>query len=127
MWLLRQSASVCSTCCKSGLRSGTSASRRGGSGFPVRELRDRDRRDHRLQRCGCCGNRLRSVLPAANLGSDRGHPRAGVAAAVFLYASSVIGIDGTIAYNDVAVAAIGFGLFYLLQIWDQDRCAKLLV
>lgn len=60
-------------------------------------------------------------------GRRLGHPRVGVAAAVFLYASSVIGIDGTIAYNDVAVAAIAFGLFYLLQIWDRERAAKLLV
>ena len=60
-------------------------------------------------------------------GRRLGHPRVGVAAAVFFYASSVIGIDGTIAYNDVAVAAIAFALFYLLQIWDQERTAKLLV
>ncbi|HLK22707.1 MAG TPA: glycosyltransferase family 39 protein [Bryobacteraceae bacterium] len=55
------------------------------------------------------------------------YPRVGVAAAIFFYASSVIGMDGTIAYNDVAVAAIAFGLFYLLQMWDRDRTAKLLV
>jgi hypothetical protein len=60
-------------------------------------------------------------------GRRLGYPRVGVAAAIFLYASSVIGIDGTIAYNDVAVAAIAFGLFYLLQIWDQERSSKLLV
>ena len=60
-------------------------------------------------------------------GRRLGYPGVGVAAAVFLYASPVIGIDGTIAYNDVAVAAIAFGLFYLLQIWDQERASKLLV
>lgn len=60
-------------------------------------------------------------------GRRLGYPRVGVAAAIFLYASSVIGLDGTIAYIDVAVATIGFGLFYLLQIWDEKRASKLLV
>lgn len=56
-----------------------------------------------------------------------GQPGVGVAGAIFLYASPVVGMDGTIAYNDVAVAAIAFALFYLLQIWDQERAANLLV
>lgn len=60
-------------------------------------------------------------------GRRLGRPAVGVAAAVFLYASPVVGLDGTIAYNDVAVAAIAFALFYVLQIWDQERNAKLLV
>src|SRR5216684_3723595 len=55
-----------------------------------------------------------------------GRPAVGVAAALFFYASPVVGIDGTIAYTDVAVAAIVFGLFYLLQIWGEDRNPKLL-
>src|SRR5260370_1087624 len=38
-----------------------------------------------------------------------------------------VGRDGTIAYIDVATAAIAFALFYLLQIWDEDKNAKLLV
>jgi len=60
-------------------------------------------------------------------GRRLGAPRVGVAAAIFLYASPVVGIDGTIAYNDVAVAAIAFALFYLLQIWDQERGKNLLI
>jgi hypothetical protein len=60
-------------------------------------------------------------------GRRLGHPAVGVAGALFLYASPVVGMDGTIAYNDVAVATIAFALFYLLQIWDQDRSAQLLV
>jgi hypothetical protein len=55
-----------------------------------------------------------------------GRPAVGVAGAVFFYASPIVGQDGTIAYTDVAVAAIVFGLFYLLQIWDEDRNSKLL-
>ena len=60
-------------------------------------------------------------------GRRLGFPSVGVAAALFVYASPLVGLDGTIAYNDVAVAAIAFALFYLLQIWDQDRGRKLLV
>jgi hypothetical protein len=56
-----------------------------------------------------------------------GRPSVGVAAAIFTYASPVVGLDGTIAYIDVGTAAVLFGLFYLLQIWDQDRTAKLLI
>lgn len=56
-----------------------------------------------------------------------GKPGAGVAAAIFFYAASVVGKDGTIAYIDVAVTAVVFALFYLLQIWDETRAAQLLV
>ena len=50
---------------------------------------------------------------------------AGLCAALLVFASPVVGIDGTSAYNDVAVAAIAFTLFYLLQIWDEDRTWRL--
>ena len=50
-----------------------------------------------------------------------GRPAAGFAAAIFVYASPVVGIDGTSAYIDLALACIGFALFYLLYIWDTNR------
>ena len=56
-----------------------------------------------------------------------GRPAVGLAAALFFYASPVVGMDGSIAYNDVAVAAVVFSLFYLLQIWDEQRNSRLLV
>ena len=56
-----------------------------------------------------------------------GRPGVGVAAAIFTYASPVVGLDGTIAYIDVGITAVLFALFYLLQIWDQDRNPQLLV
>jgi hypothetical protein len=43
-----------------------------------------------------------------------------------VFASPVVGIDGTSAYNDVGVAAIAFTLFHLLQIWDEERNPQLL-
>ena len=56
-----------------------------------------------------------------------GRPAVGVAAAIFFYASPVVGLDGTIAYIDVGITAVLFALFYLLQIWDRERNAKLLI
>ncbi|MEO8597356.1 MAG: hypothetical protein ABI759_28820 [Candidatus Solibacter sp.] len=56
----------------------------------------------------------------------RGFAVAGMAAALIVFASPVIGIDGTSAYNDVALSAIGFTLFHLLQIWDESRDPRLL-
>jgi hypothetical protein len=54
-------------------------------------------------------------------------PQAGLAAAFFLYASPVVGVDATSAYIDLATACIGFGLFYLVYIWDGQRQRSLLV
>jgi hypothetical protein len=56
----------------------------------------------------------------------RGFPVAGASAALLVFASPLAGIDGTSAYNDVAVAAIAFTLFHLLQIWDEERSPRLL-
>jgi hypothetical protein len=52
---------------------------------------------------------------------------AAACAALFVFASPMVGIDGVSAYIDVAVAAITFGLFYLLEIWDADRSPGLLI
>ena len=52
---------------------------------------------------------------------------AGAAAAIFVYASPVVGIDGTSAYVDVALAAVLFSLYYFLQIWAESANNRLLV
>lgn len=62
-----------------------------------------------------------------NYGRRIGRPWTGVGAALLVYASPVAGIAGTSAYNDVAVAAIVFSVFCLLQIWDDERKAAWLV
>jgi Dolichyl-phosphate-mannose-protein mannosyltransferase len=54
-------------------------------------------------------------------------PEIGAAAALFTYASPILLRDATVAYVDVALAAFLFALFYLLQIWDENRDPKLLV
>jgi len=59
-------------------------------------------------------------------GRRAGFPVVGASGALLVFASPVVGIDGSSAYNDVALAAIAFTLFYLLQIWDSDRSPRLL-
>lgn len=54
-------------------------------------------------------------------------PTAGMTAALLTYVAPVVGIDGTSAYIDVAVAAIVFGTFYLLQLWDENREPRVLI
>ena len=50
---------------------------------------------------------------------------AGIAAALLVAASPVIGIDATSAYNDVALAAIAFTLFLLIEQWRDQRDRRL--
>ena len=56
-----------------------------------------------------------------------GMPSAGICAALFVLASPMFGIDGISAYIDVAVAAVVFAVFYLLEIWDARRSPGLLI
>jgi hypothetical protein len=56
-----------------------------------------------------------------------GFALAGGCAAFLVFASPVVGIDGSSAYNDVAVAAIAFTIFNLLQIWEGNREPRLLI
>jgi hypothetical protein len=53
-------------------------------------------------------------------GRRLGQPWVGAAAAFLSYASPVVGIDASSAYNDLAVAAVVFSTFYWLELWDQD-------
>ena len=54
-------------------------------------------------------------------------PVAGAAAALLVYASPVVGRDGTTAYVDVAVAAIAFAAFYWIELWEEQRGDRLLI
>jgi hypothetical protein len=56
-----------------------------------------------------------------------GREVAGICAAFLVFASPLIGVDGTSAYNDVAVAAICFTLFHVLDLWADTRSPRLLV
>ncbi len=50
-----------------------------------------------------------------------GFPLPGICAALLVFASPVVGIDASSAYNDVALACVAFTLFCLLQLWDAER------
>jgi hypothetical protein len=56
-----------------------------------------------------------------------GFPLAGLVGALFVYCSPVLGKDASCAYNDAATACIVFSLFYLLQIWEENRAAAMMV
>jgi len=60
-------------------------------------------------------------------GRRLGKPWVGAVGALLMYASPVVGLDGTSAYIDVGVAAVCFVLFYWLEIWDETRNPRLLI
>jgi putative Ca2+/H+ antiporter (TMEM165/GDT1 family) len=62
----------------------------------------------------CYGRRFGFPIPAA-------------AAAFLVFASPLIGWDGTSAYVDVAAATVMFALFYLLEVWDSNGELNLLI
>jgi len=60
-------------------------------------------------------------LPLAMLSYGRrfGFEKAGVVGSLLFFVSPVVGLDGSTAYNDVAVTAVLFALFYLLRVWGE--------
>lgn len=54
-------------------------------------------------------------------------PGVGAAAALFTYACPIVLVDASSAYIDVALAAYVFTLFYMLQLWDENRNPRMLV
>src|SRR5260370_27339707 len=67
------------------------------------------------------------AMQMLSFGRRIGYPACGVAGALFTYASPIVGQVGTVAYVDVALASIAFAIFYLLQIWSDNKEMKLLV
>ncbi len=55
-----------------------------------------------------------------------GRPAVGVAGALLFFMSPVVGKLGTTGYIDVAVASVLFAVYYLLEIWREDRSTRLL-
>ena len=56
-----------------------------------------------------------------------GAPKAGLFAAILIFASPVIAKDGVSAYNDLAVATLIYTVFYLLQVWDEYKSPNILI
>ncbi len=65
------------------------------------------------------------ALPLLMLSYARraGIARAGVIGALLAFASPVMAVSGSTACTDVAVAAVLFGVFHLLEIWEVERRA----
>ena len=56
-----------------------------------------------------------------------GYPKAALFAALLVFLSPVIAKDGVSAYNDICVVTLVYAVFYLLQVWDQERSDNLLI
>ncbi|HEX8984898.1 MAG TPA: glycosyltransferase family 39 protein, partial [Bryobacteraceae bacterium] len=69
------------------------------------------------------------VLPLSMIAYARrfGFAPAGITGALLVFLSPIVGFDGSTAYIDVAVACVLFAIFYLLQIWDEERTPGLLI
>ena len=69
------------------------------------------------------------VLPwlILNYGRRLDMPGAGVAGGLLMFLAPVAGIAGTSAYNDVAVAAVTFSMFALLEVWFEQRDSRILI
>ena len=69
------------------------------------------------------------VLPFGMMSYGRraGLPSAGAAAALLFFLSPMVGKLATVGYIDVAVAAVVFAVFYLLEIWREEQSVALLI
>jgi hypothetical protein len=59
-------------------------------------------------------------------GARHGMAWVGLCGAALVGLSPMVGVDGSSAYNDVALAAVAFSLFCLLERWAEERSALLL-
>lgn len=66
-------------------------------------------------------------LLLVSYGRRFGFPAAGAFAGLMAFTCPLMGIDGVSAYNDVALAATAFGVYYLLELWDRSRNRGLLL
>jgi hypothetical protein len=62
-----------------------------------------------------------------NYGRRLRMPVVGAAGGLLVFAAPIAGVAGTTAYNDVAVAAVAFAVFALIEIWYEQRDAALLI
>ncbi|MBV9504456.1 MAG: glycosyltransferase family 39 protein [Acidobacteriia bacterium] len=69
------------------------------------------------------------LLPVLMLlyGVRFGHTRSTLCAALIVFVTPLVGWDGSVAYNDVALAVAVFAVVYLLQIWRQTHSGGTLI
>lgn len=60
-------------------------------------------------------------------GKRIGNAWAGAGGALLVFVSPVVGVDASSAYVDVAVAAVVFGVFYMLDLWDSQKNSSYLI
>ena len=60
-------------------------------------------------------------LLVASYGVRFGHPVVGAGAAILVFTSPVVGVDGASAYVDVAAATVLFGVHYLARLWEGEQ------
>jgi len=72
---------------------------------------------------------FQATLPILMLcyGRRSGFPRAAAFAGLVVYASPVVGIDGSSAYNDLALATLIFAGFYVLDVKHQKLSYKTII
>ncbi len=56
-----------------------------------------------------------------------GFGRSGALAALIVFATPLVGWDGSVAYNDVALAVVTFTAFYLVQVWRNETGPRSLI
>jgi hypothetical protein len=56
-----------------------------------------------------------------------GFASAGVAGALLVFSSPLVGVDATCAYNDAGLAAVTFAAVYLLALWRNQKSNGLLI
>ena len=66
-------------------------------------------------------------LGMLSFGKRIGQPKAGVVGALLFFLSPAVALVGSAAYVDLAVAAVVFAVFYLLQIWWREQTDTLLI
>ena len=60
-------------------------------------------------------------------GTRFGQPKVAIFAALLVFASPVVGIAGSSVHDELGLAASAFAVFYLFQIWNQERTPNLLL
>ena len=65
-------------------------------------------------------------LLMVSYGQRAGIPIAAAAAALFVFVSPVVGVDGATAYNDIAATTLVFAVFHLMRMWAAERRTALL-
>lgn len=70
---------------------------------------------------------LALVWSMVNYSRRFGFAGAGAAGALLVFLCPLVGRDGTSAYNDVAIAALLFALFHLIEVWAERRSPGLFI